>query len=79
MAQSTGPSEAARHVVRDAFALVAASTKGTPQWSRYRRLPAGRGVESRAVQINGEPVRRALDDARRKLAQVGIGVVEASS
>ena len=45
--------------------------------AEVERLPAGSGIEGRAVQVYGCGVGGAVDNAGGELAQVGVGVVEA--
>jgi hypothetical protein len=49
---------------------------GTAQQAGIKRLAAGGGIESRAIQVSGGPCGRYPDDPRRELTQVRIAIIE---
>ena len=66
------------HHVRDALAFIFDLHQcHAADGARVVRLPAGRGIEGRAVQIDAAAILRTVRHPRAEFTQVGIGVVEA--
>ena len=63
-------------IILGIWTIVAMSGLLAGELARVVRLPAGRGIERGAVQIDAQSVRRHLRDARVERAEVRVVVVE---